>query len=82
MSGWKRTVPDKTVYIRHSIRSSLDFRPNWGEWSAAREAELEPAFLGQMPVRDIPQECCSSCTGDPGRYVEYGGGLPPLLSKE
>ncbi|MGI6148472.1 MAG: sugar ABC transporter substrate-binding protein [Firmicutes bacterium] len=49
----KDRVPDKTVYIRAiQYGHPLDFRPNWGEWSAAREAELEPAFLGQMPVRD------------------------------
>lgn len=46
-------TPDKTVYLRAiEYGDPLDFRPVWGEWSAAREAELEPAFLGQMPVRE------------------------------
>ncbi|NLL48146.1 MAG: sugar ABC transporter substrate-binding protein [Firmicutes bacterium] len=46
-------VPDKSVYVRAmEFGHPLDFRPNWGEWSAAREAALEPAFLGQMPVRE------------------------------
>ena len=45
--------PDKAAYIASmEFGHPLDFRPNWGEWSAAREAELERAFLGKIPVRE------------------------------
>ncbi len=45
--------PDKAAYIASmEFGHPLDFRPNWGEWSAAREAELERAFLGEIPVRE------------------------------
>ena len=49
----KDKSPDKSVYVRSmEYGHPMDFRPNWGEWSAAREAELERAFLGEIPVRE------------------------------
>ena len=44
--------PDKMIFIQQvAYGHPLEFRPNWGEWNSARNAALQPAFLGEEPVQ-------------------------------